>query len=69
MDPISALASLGLSSKKKGAKKSKKSRKAGRNYRWDYVTHGSSKYMSSGGPARRARRLAARARRSARGSS
>ena len=60
MDPISALASLGVG-KKKGAKKGKKSRKVGRNYRWDYVSHSSTRYMATGGPARRARRLAARA--------
>lgn len=41
-----------------GPKKSKGSkRKIGRNHRWNYTSHTETKYMASGGPARRQARI------------
>jgi hypothetical protein len=48
-------------SPKRGAKKGKKSRKYGRNFRWDYVSHAQTKYRAEGHRAKnKARHLAQR---------
>lgn len=55
MDALTALAALG---RKKGKKQKNKGRKVGRNYRWDGVTHSTTKYRARHGIAPGPRRKA-----------
>lgn len=52
------LAQVGV---KRGAKKGKKGRCCGRNFRWEGVSHNVTKYVASGGPRRHEERKERRA--------
>ena len=46
MGKVANVADVSVIGTKRGAKKGKKSRKVGRNYRWDYISHSTTKYRS-----------------------